>query len=59
MKCLHPADNEIYQVVNGMTMHSYVYLGGRYLGNGFALGEALMRPAKLTTRLQAAGARWP
>ena len=52
MKCLHPAE-----VVNGMMMHSYVYIGGKYLGNGFALGEAQMRPAKLTTRLQAAGAR--
>ena len=52
MKCLHPAE-----VVNGMMMHSYVYLGGKYLGNGFALSEAQMRPARLTARLQAAGAR--
>merc|ERR1740133_828123 len=38
-------------------MHSYVYLGGKYLGNGFALTEAQMRPARLTAKLQAAGAR--
>ena len=36
--------------MNGMMMHSYVYLGGKYLGNGFALGEAQRRTLALTPK---------
>jgi uncharacterized protein (DUF2237 family) len=52
MQCLHP--NEF---VNGMMMHSYVYIGGQYVGNGFALLESAMSSAELTTKLTAASVR--
>jgi len=51
MQCLHP--NEI---VNGMMMHSYVYIKGEYLGNGFVLLEETTSAAKLLTKLTAASA---
>ena len=34
LKCKHPGE-----VVGGMEMHSYVYIGGRYVGNGFTLSR--------------------
>ena len=40
-----------------MQMHSYVYIGGKYIGNGFALSEEQMRPNRLQAKLQAANAR--
>ena len=52
MQCLHP-----HELVNGMMMHSYVYLGGTYVGNGFALLEDAMAEAELTQKLQVAHAR--
>lgn len=52
MKCLHP-----HEEVGGMQMHSYVYIGGKYIGNGFALSEEQMRPNRLQAKLQAANAR--
>ena len=52
MKCLHPRE-----LVGGMEMHSYVYIGGKYVGNGFALREASMSEAVLSGKLDAAGAR--
>ena len=38
-------------------MHSYVYIGGRYVGNGFALREEAMGEAALSSELRRAGAR--
>ena len=52
MKCLHP--NEL---VGGMEMHSYVYFGGEYIGNGFALMESTMAEASLMSKLHAANAK--
>merc|ERR1719163_792496 len=53
MKCLHP-----HEEVGGMQMHSYVYIGGKYIGNGFALSEEQMRPNRLQAKLQAAHTRF-
>jgi len=52
MQCLHP--NEL---VNGVMMHSYVYIGGEYIGNGFALLEESMSAPDLRAKLTAASAR--
>ena len=51
MKCLHP-----HEYVGDMQMHSYVYIGGEYIGNGFALSERDMTDATLSSRLQTAAA---
>ena len=50
LKCKHPGE-----VVGGMEMHSYVYIGGRYVGNGFTLSQAA--EADLSSRLAAANAK--
>ena len=52
MKCLHPGE-----LVGGMEMHSYVYVGGEYVGNGFALRPDEMSEASLTAKLRAADAQ--
>ena len=50
-KCLHPNEME-----GGVMMHSYVYIGRQFVGNGFALLEQRMPAATLTSKLAAAGA---
>ncbi len=52
MKCKHP-----HEIVNGMEMHSYVYIGGRFVGNGFKLREEAMASTELNRLLSAAGAK--
>ena len=50
LQCKHP-----HEIVNGMQMHSYVYIGGEFVGNGFKLLPNAMGDADLATRLSAAG----
>ena len=40
-----------------MQMHSYVWIGGEYLGNGFKLMEAELPATALAAKLKAANAR--
>merc|ERR1719181_2131949 len=47
MKCLHPETN----------MHSYVYIGGEYVGDGFSLLPGNIDDGKLEAKLVAAGAQ--
>jgi len=55
MQCLHP-----HEIVGGMQMHSYVYIGGDFLGNGFVLSAGgaptALTDAALDAKLQAASA---
>ena len=50
LQCKHP-----HEIVNGMQMHSYVYIGGSFVGNGFKLLPNAMGDADLAARLSAAG----
>jgi len=47
MRCLHPETN----------MHSYVYIGGEYVGDGFSLLPGNIDDGKLEAKLVAAGAQ--
>ena len=46
LQCLHP-----HETVGTMQMHSYVYIGGQFVGNGFKLQPGAMSESELTTRL--------
>lgn len=46
MKCKHPEND----------MHSYVYIGGKYVGDGFSMLPTHTPPARLSALLKAAGA---
>jgi len=52
LQCVHP-----HELVNGMQMHSYVYIGGAFVGNGFKLAADAMPQAALEAKLTAARAR--
>jgi len=46
MKCLHPETD----------MHSYVYIGGKYIGDGFSMLPTKTSPERLSALLKAASA---
>mmetsp|Transcript_15723 Transcript_15723/g.33460 ORF Transcript_15723/g.33460 Transcript_15723/m.33460 type:complete len:694 (+) Transcript_15723:136-2217(+) len=55
-QCLHP-----HEIVGGMQMHSYVYIGGEYIGNGFKLDprrNGALSDGLLSSKLAAAKAEF-